>query len=462
MFMDIKSDLINIYEKLIKKRFITDAEKKIIEFEALDSQAKQEARAEKLLTILKRAYEEVPYYNALFDRNKLRFSNPLSLADFMKIPILTKKIIRDNFEEIKSKQIDKTRWIYSNTSGSTGDPLIFIIDQEFSDIKLALANYQYKENNLKEDNTLIKLWVLFRDIDKSTGMIKHMAGNWLRNRIELDSRYMSDEIMGLFVKKIKSKKSVFIDAYAQSAYELAKFINKNGISINNVTAITSTVSTLFDFMRAEIEKAFNCPVFNRYGSREASVIAFERNDADGLKVSTSQYIVEVINENGQHCNPGEEGDVIITNFSNFVFPFIRYNIGDRAVVKTTEDYPVKSCLSLEKISGRVSDIFIKEDGSFVNSHYFAHVIGQSINSGWIDKMQIIQLEYKKVQINIVKIDKYPEPESEIRLMRMAIQKVMGEDCQVDFNFVDQIDTSRSGKYQYVRSLVNKKELPINS
>ena len=231
--------------------------------------------------------------------------------------------------------------------------------------------------------------------------------------------------------------------------------NRNAIEINNVSTVIPSASTLFDFMREEIEQAFNCPVFNRYGAMEASVIAFERNHQDGLSVSTSQYIVEVINGNGQHCKPGEEGDVVITNFSNFAFPFIRYQIGDRAIVKEDEKTPVKSCVSLKNVTGRISDVFLKEDGSLINSYYFWDKIESSAISGWMDKMQVIQVDYKEIQIKIVKYGYRPVPEDEIKQMRKSIQKMLGADCRIDFNFVDQIEIPKSGKYQYAKSLINK-------
>jgi phenylacetate-CoA ligase len=462
MINKFKSQIYRLYGRLIKKSKVEEAENAIIEFEALDASAKEKVRTERLLAILKRAYLEVPYYRELFDKNNLKFTDADSLNDFEKIPILTKKLIKDNFEKIKNIHINETRWIKNQTTGSTGSPLIFIDDQEYFDIKLALGKYQARMNRKTLHDTTIKLWGFYYDIDGSTHRTRRRIGNWLRNQVNLNSRNMTNEQMAHFVRVIKSKKSVFIDAYVQSAYELAKYIIKNGIVINNVSAINTTANTLFDFMREEIEKAFNCYVYNRYGTREASVIAFERTHNEGLQVSTSQYIVEVLNEKGQLCNPGEEGDVVITNFSNFAFPFIRYYIGDRAIVKLLEKTPVKSCVSFEKISGRVSDMFVRKDGSLLDFQYFVHLVGQTFNSGWIEKMQVVQLGYHQIQINIVKADKSYEPEKEIPLIRRDIQKEMGEDCQVDFNFLDQIETSQSGKFQYVRSLINKKEISLNS
>jgi phenylacetate-CoA ligase len=459
MINNLKSQIYRYYGRLFKKSNVDSAEAAIFQFEALDDKEKEKVRTEKLLVILKRAYLEVPYYRELFDQANLKFTDAKSLDNFGKIPILTKKIIRNNFEKITNTHINEFQWYKSNTSGSTGSPLIFIIDQGYDDIKKALRNYQIRVNGKKSADTVIKLWGFYRDDDKPKSEIKHRIANWLQNRIDLNSIYLTDSIMASFVRTIMSKRSVFMEAYSQSAYQLAKYMNRNSIVIENVSAVITSASTLFDFMREEIEKAFKCPVYNRYGAQEASTIAFEKDQNSGLFISKSQYICEIINENGQYCKPGEEGDVVITNFSNFAFPFIRYRIGDRAVVKEIETIPVKSCVSFENLVGRITDVFIKADGSSVNSHYFGHMIGMSVISGWIDKIQVVQVDYKKIQINIVKFDQRPTPEDEIQQMRKTVKRIMGEDCQVDFNFVDDLVTTQSGKHQYVKSLINKNEIP---
>jgi len=446
-----------LYRRYVQGNSAEDIEEKIYRFDQLNPARQQKERAEKLLSLLKKANQEVPYYRDLFDLRKLSFTDEVSLNGFKEIPILTKKDIRNNFEKFKNIQTPNIRYFKNRTSGSTGSPFSFLVDIDYLSIKHGLLNYQLKTNGRRLEDTLIKLWVTYADADGVSNRIKQRIGDFLTNRFTIDTHNMNDEIMASIVRKINAQRSVYIEAYAQSAYELARYINQNSIPIHNVRAVTTSVSTLFDFMRREIEKAFNCRLYNRYGSREASVIAFEREDKAGLWVSAYQYIVEVVDSRGQHCQPGEEGDVVITSFSNFVFPFIRYRIGDRAVAGELEEYPVLSCRSLNSITGRISDKILRRDGSFVDSSFFSILIGHHLNSGWIEKMQFIQVNYDLIHINIIRTDDTFLPIDEIDRLSKAIRKEMGEQCQVRVNFVKEIEPLKSGKFQYVVSLINQEQ-----
>ena len=54
------------------------------------------------------------------------------------------------------------------------------------------------------------------------------------------------------------------------------------------------------------------------------------------------------------------------------------------MVKEVERIPIKSCIAFENITGRISDVFLKSDGSLINSYYFWDKLESSAISGWID------------------------------------------------------------------------------
>jgi phenylacetate-coenzyme A ligase PaaK-like adenylate-forming protein len=81
----------------------------------------------RLENILKHAINNTKYYS--------QFKNK-SLEEF---PILTKDIIRENFENLKSNDLDKRNWFLNTSGGSTGEPVKFIQDMEFRNIQRVLA-----------------------------------------------------------------------------------------------------------------------------------------------------------------------------------------------------------------------------------------------------------------------------------------------------------------------------------
>ena len=62
---------------------------------------------ERLQIIIKHAYENVPYYTKLFNENKIKPNDINTKDDLKEIPILTKKIIRENFKQLTAKNAEK-------------------------------------------------------------------------------------------------------------------------------------------------------------------------------------------------------------------------------------------------------------------------------------------------------------------------------------------------------------------
>ena len=59
-------------------------------------------------------------------------------------------------------------------------------------------------------------------------------------------------------------------------------------------------------------------------------IGAECREHQGYHCTPRCLFVEVVDKDNRPCAPGELGRVLVTDLSNHVFPFIRYEIGDVA------------------------------------------------------------------------------------------------------------------------------------
>ena len=80
---------------------------------------------QRLQALVRHCYENVPYYTRLFDSLNLRPDDIKTREDLQKLPILTKQMVRDNFADLISKDIDSRRYQNGSTGGSTGTPMQF-------------------------------------------------------------------------------------------------------------------------------------------------------------------------------------------------------------------------------------------------------------------------------------------------------------------------------------------------
>ncbi|TMB46724.1 MAG: phenylacetate--CoA ligase [Chloroflexi bacterium] len=107
--------------------------------------------------------------------------------------------------------------------------------------------------------------------------------------------------------------------------------------------------------RAAIESAYSAPCFDHTGMTELGPTGVSCSQRDGIHVIESEFIFEVIDQNGLAAS---EGELVATNLGRWGMPLIRYRTGDRVHVSRTPC----SCGSpfmklLGGIRGRVDDMF---------------------------------------------------------------------------------------------------------
>ena len=157
---------------------------------------------------------------------------------------------------------------------------------------------------------------------------------------------------------------------------------------------------------------------------------------------------ELLDKHNRPVKQGEEGKVVVTNLFNYSMPLIRYEIGDMAVLGPEHCSCGNVLPTFEKITGRITDHFILKNGTTIHGEYFTHLF---YLKDWVEKFQVIQEDYNKIRIMIVARGEVPDRckhdiDAKIRL-------VMGQKCQIKWDFVDDIPKTASGKYLYTKSMV---------
>ncbi len=405
-----------------------------------------------LVQLLAHCQRSVPYYAAIMKGVGGSFEDDPE-SYLLNLPILTKGVIRERFEQLKSIDLDQRKWEFNTSGGSTGEPVKLIQDRDYSDRTNALKQFFSTWAGAEIADSEVLVWGSERDIlEGSLGTkAKRLIANKLLRQTVLNAFHMTTEKMREFIDILNTKPPKLIVAYAQSIYELAQFAQREKIAIRPQSAIITSAGTLYPFMRETIEAVFQCKVFNRYGSREVSDIAGECAAHRGLHVFLWGCYIEIVDEAGYRLPAGTEGNIVVTCLSNFAMPLIRYQIGDRGVLSAESNCPCgRQGQILEKISGRNVDVFKTRNGTLIDGEYFTHLL---YFRPWVSKFQVIQKSYSSILFKIRLSEHCYEPEELTDIISKA-RVVMGKDCLVDFEFVDDIPNSASGKYRYTLSEVS--------
>jgi len=400
--------------------------------------------------ILQHAFESTSYYRRLFLESGIAVGGEVRMERFNQIPFLDKDILRACAGELISNRVGRSATYWNTSGGSTGEPVRFLQDKNYLRAARAITYRQKTWTGYRFGDRILKLWGDEREILHGGQSFKSRLTHLAKNLTLLNSFSMTPERMVEYVRVINAQKPKLIVAYAQAMYELCRFAEEQKLEMRGAQAVMTSAGTLHSFMRDTIERVCGVRVFNRYGTREVGNIASECDRHEGLHVSEGVHL-EVVDEKGESCVPGSEGEIVITSLLNRSMPFIRYRIGDFGILSDRPCSCGRSGLLLKQVSGRVTDAFRTAYGKVIPAEYFIHIIGVVLNRGIIKKFQIVQEGFDRIRIRMVCADSLPEADQ--RDIEDKIKLVMGRTCSVDYEFVDTIPPLASGKYRYTISMV---------
>lgn len=405
---------------------------------------------ERLFKILDFAINNVPYYKRIAKKKNIKLSKDTIFEDIKQFPILTKDIIRKNWKNLHSELKNKN-FIFNTSGGTTGEPLLFIQDEEYLMKRQSSVLVFNEIAGYSLGDKMFYLWGSERDIIRqSNGIIKSLVNKFIKNIHFQNAFKMSDVIIYKYVQEINQIKPKVIIAYVQSIYEIVKFIKRKALKVHPVNSIIVSAGELTSSLRESIESTFKCRVFNRYGSREMSLIALSCEKSDKLHINMHQQFVEILDDFDNPLKEHEKGNIIITNLINCGMPLIRYKIGDLGSLDFSQCPCGRGLIRLDNVYGRIIDIFKTENGDLIYGEFFTHLFYFQRN---IKQFKVVQEKLNEINIFLVTNDNNKLSQSiEMDIMK-KIHIVMGTNCKVNFKYVSNIDPSSSGKFIYTISKI---------
>jgi len=409
----------------------------------------------KLFALIEYASRNIPYYQQIVRDYDIRFDEETIFEDLKKFPLLTKDIIRNHFSDLYRFK-DKT--YYRNTSsGSTGEPAVFYQDKEYLDWANASKRLFNEWAGRKIGEPMLRLW------GSPLGVILggHGFRGYIRKQISgittINSRKMNERDMYNRLKCINKITPILIYGYVNVIDAISHFIKKNQLFVHSPKAVMTTAGVLYPEVKDRIKEIFNAPVFNRYGSREVSILACNCEKDRGLHLLPNLHYLEILNDEERPVKFGMSGNIVVTLLTNYTMPLIRYKIGDRGVLSNNQCNCGRGFPLLEKVEGRVTDGFRNKFGDYIWGGIFFRFFCFHDN---IKQFQIIQKDFDVILVNLVLDDKNEFKNMHEFLLDTdkKICKIMGHDTEVLHNVVDEIEPGPSGKLNLIFSEIDKRSI----
>jgi phenylacetate-CoA ligase len=369
-----------------------------------------------------------------------------------KLPVLTKKDIRDKHHKLVSCCVSRKEMI-PYRSGGSGDQIRFYITRNQLSWEVAAEYRAYRWAGYKLGDRCFMFWGSPMDLSKYKGMIKKLT-KFLERTMVADTYVMSDESMERLASSLLHYKPETIRGYAASVYMMADYLVKRGINKVRPTSVITSAETLFDFRRKTIEKAFGCPVFDYYGSREVGAIAAECREHSGYHISAENVLVEFVRDD-ENVSFGEKGSLLLTSLRNFGMPFIRYEIGDVGTPSNEICNCGRGLPLMAAVEGRISDfmaVYDKHSKSIRPVGPVYPVIIYALMHVPLKSCRMIQDSLEHVTIKAVKNVGYTQKDTDFLVDH--IHKFLGDEIQLDFEFVDNLVPLPSGKRSVFTSRID--------
>ena len=192
-----------------------------------------------------------------------------------------------------------------------------------------------------------------------------------------------------------------------------------------------------------------------YSSQEVGYIALECPAGDTYHVQSENVLVEVLDDEGRHCQPGQVGRVVVTALHNFALPLLRYDIGDYAEVG--EPCPCGRGLPvLNRIMGRQRNMAILPDG---RRRWPSIELAESDNLAEFPPIHQFQLVQKSLTaMEMLLVAPRPLSPAEEARLRGWIVAAVGHPFEVVFRYVESIPRSPLGKFEDFRCEVDLNEV----
>jgi phenylacetate-CoA ligase len=412
----------DMLETLRKNEALTYSELRDLQCDALGRQSREARR-------------KIPHYAALFRDHLGGSAVPASHADLQRLPLMTKQQVQGRESAVTRRGVFR---VAAATSGTSGTPVNLYRDHASINFENAalwrLRNWAGVQ--LDDRRAILRGEIV---VEAARRRPPYWISSIGGRELILSSFHLSAESVQSYVDAISAAGSVCLEAYPSSAFALASLMEEAGIVPLRLRAVFTSSETLLAHQRATIQRMLG-PVFDYYGNGER--VAFISSCEHGHYHYMMDYsIVEFLPSTAEGLY-----QIVGTSLRNRSMPFYRYATGDLARVSGASCPCSRAFPVVDEIEGRMDDMVRTPTGRWIGrlGATFQAVPG-------VREAQIVQDRLDHLLVRIV-----PGPGYSDTTRSMVRDKLLlrtGDEMQLDFEVVDTIPRTKSGKFRFLVSQV---------
>jgi phenylacetate-CoA ligase len=393
-----------------------------------------------LARVLRHAVQTCPFYAGRSGPDIARLPADFTLEQFASLPLLTRRDVQLHFADIASRSLPPGHGQVhaGSTSGSTGQPVRY----QTTD----LAAFFWQAFNLRDH-----LWHR-RDFSLKLATIRsgtqaQRLDNWFGDVGDTTLRTGPCVLIPMDVpieeqaRSVMAEDPAYLTGHANNLVALLAAVEKQGGRLPGLKQVRCLGEAVPEEARRYVADHWGVPLVDLYSTRESGYVALQCPDHDHYHLQAESMLVEVIDDAGKPCAPGETGSVVVTPLHNFAFPLIRYALGD--IAEVGDPCPCGRGLPvLRRILGRSRNLMKFPDGS---SRWPVFGIPGFLSIAPIRQFQFVQRSLEELEIRLA-VERPLTPQEQQRFGEHVIAQLR-HPFRLNWVFLQEIPRPPSGKFE---------------
>ena len=394
-------------------------------------------QCERVQKLAKRAYR-IPFYRERFDRAGVKPSDIRTGDDLTKLPVLTKDELREWMAGLVNRPEYKD-WFCDTTSGSTGKPVSVLFSPKEKAYMKAnwyrvmlccgynpLTGKMMSRINMHDPNPGGRDTFLQR-----FGILQHKYVNQYAPEEEVIDAINDYQPDWLYMNKTEMMRLVL-------------YAKRTGKEIFHPKFYDPISEKVTENDRALFIEQLGPGIIDSYGSAETGACMLRLPGKDYYVVHNDSFVVNVVDDEGHLTR---QGRVIITPLYKTDLPLINYEVGDRAVMRTSQGVHF-----ITNMEGRLNDYFRYEDGQVTSFFEVTPVIAHCSD---ILQIRFIQKSWDLIHVQIVRDEKAKMSEKELEEYLVTnLNKIFKKPFGFEFEWMKVIPPDSNGKLRMIVCEVN--------
>jgi len=234
----------------------------------------------------------------------------------------------------------------------------------------------------------------------------------------------------------------YLLSLATNVQALAERSLERGIRLPRLKQARTFAEMLRPEARHIVREAWGVEIVDSYSAEELGSIALQCPGHEHYHVMSESLLVEVLDDQGRPCLPGQTGQVVVSTLHNFAMPLLRYANGDFAEVGEPcacgRGLPV-----LKRIIGRQRNMLWRPDGGGRYWPSFASEVWRRIAP--LRQFQVVQTALDALELRVVCARELTP--AECGALAAALQDALGFRYNVTVTRLAAIARPRGGKFE---------------